>query len=205
MAEPRPPSIRNPERGSILVVSLIALVALLGIGVVTMLAVRSDTSASGNDRFQQISLYAAESGVAAGIEFLRNNCSAVILYSEFVEPNNVNPQEPVGIVGNNMLPGQTGNQFDPNTRAWYRAVVKNNEQDPGYATGDDQDGIVRLEVTGFGPNDTRTMLRLDMQSPACIAQLCDADYAQRGVNARNDMLAVCGAPIDLASVRSFQP
>src|SRR5688572_23703132 len=91
---------RNPEQGAALVVALVTIVGLLAIGAVTLLAVPSEISSAGASRFEQTALYSAESGVAAGMEYLRTNCSTTELFSDVVEPNNVNPQRPSSIFGN---------------------------------------------------------------------------------------------------------
>jgi hypothetical protein len=197
---------RPGERGSALMVSLIALVALLGVGIVTMVSVRSDSASSGAARFHQLALYAAESGVAAGTDFLRNNCSVTDLYSSLVEPSNSSPLEPAGIFANDVQPGQPGNPYDPATRSWYSATILNNPSDAGFAAGDDQDGIVILQVVGHGPDNASATLRVTLLSPSCIAKLCDNEYAQRGINARNDMVAMCATAIDpAAGVRTINP
>jgi hypothetical protein len=194
----------DPERGAALMVAVIATVALLGIGAVTLLSVRSDTQAASSERFQQQALYAAESGAAAGMDFIRNNCSPSTLYSGLVEPNNTNPQTPMAIPGNNQQPGDLGNPFTvPAT--WYRVSVLNNESDSGFAAGDDTDGIVRLRIEGRAPGGAVSTIEVEVQSPSCLAQFCASEYAQAYRNERNDTLAACSGAIDLAAgLRSIQ-
>jgi len=183
---------RHGERGATLIVALIAVVALLGIGMVTMLTVRSDTVASGADRFQQVAMYAAESGAAAGVDFLRNNCSTSAsspLYSALVEPNNVAPQSPGSIVGNSQQPGQTQNPFTASPNTWYQVVVLNNPDDTGYVAGDDKDGVVILRSTGYGPNETRVTIELQVRLPECISTFCATEFAQKNQSSYNTAYA----------------
>jgi Tfp pilus assembly protein PilX len=188
-----PPSIcdrkhdpRHPERGATLIVALIAVVALLGIGMATMLSVRSDTAASGADRFQQIALYAAESGANAAIDFLRNNCETNgTFFSQYLGLS------PTGITGNGIQPGQTGNPFTASPNTWYQVTIQNNTTETNAAV--DSDGVVVLHSVGYGPNQTQATIEVEVKSPRCIATFCAGDYAQRNRGARNDTqgLGVC--------------
>lgn len=193
-------------------VALIAVVALLGIGAVTLLSVQSDTQAGGHDRFQQSALYAAESGVAAGIEFLRDNCNPDgDFYTQFITANNSNPQVPTGILGNNAQPGTAQNPFSVGN-TWYKVTIYNNENDydsvndvDGYATGVDTDGIVILRSEGHGPGETVVTLELQLSSPQCIAAFCEQDYAQKGMNSLNTgFAAVCTSGEVANSSRTIQ-
>src|SRR6185503_15250863 len=100
---------RDPERGAALALTLIAITALLGLGALTVLSVQSELASGGQSRFTTTALYAAESGTAAGMDFLRQNCSvessSTPLFSLWVEPNNVDAQKPSAIVGNGIKPG----------------------------------------------------------------------------------------------------
>jgi hypothetical protein len=163
----RPPA-RDPERGAALVVALIALVALLGIGGVTVLAVQSEVASSGQSRFQNIALDAAEIGVAVGLEFLRNHCRERTFFSQLVEPGNAGAQTPLAIVGNTARPGVAGNLFSPDLGAWYEVTILNNEYDVGLAAGDDTDAQVVLRVTGHGPNNTSVTIEAEVRNASCV-------------------------------------
>src|SRR6266540_3745115 len=93
------------ERGSVLLVAMVALTAMLGIGALAMLSVQSGVKTAGNDRFQTIALYSAESGAWAGLDFLRDNCDTTNLFSAFVPSAAGVAQMPAGIYGNNIQPG----------------------------------------------------------------------------------------------------
>ncbi len=184
------------ERGAALIVALIALVALLGIGGITMLSVQSETKSSGEDRFQQMALYAAESGAAVGMEYLRTSCSATNMFSAFVTPSNSAPITPPAILGNNKKPGIPGNLFQASSQAWYQVSVLNNLTDQGFAAGTDLDGDVILHVIGYGPNQTQVTLELEVYSAQCVAAFCEQDFAQKNVNGRNDAVAACSQQVD---------
>ncbi len=180
---------RRGERGAALIVAIIAVVALLGIGMVTMLAVRSDTSASGADRFQQIALYAAESGAAAGIDFLRSNCKVDgTFFTQYVG------QSPPGVTGNGIQPGQTGNPFTNSPSTWYQVTINNNITATEAVAGTDGDGIVVLRSVGYGPNQTQATIEVEVKNPDCVATFCAGEFAQKNRGAMNDTAAIgaCG-------------
>jgi Tfp pilus assembly protein PilX len=180
----RPP--RRGERGAALIVALISVVALLGIGMVTMLSVRSDTSASGSDRFQQMALYAAESGAAAGIDYLRENCRTDGTF--FTSLLNTSP---TGITGNGIAAGQTGNPFTNSPSTWYSVTIRNNTAETVATT--DSDGIIVVRSVGYGPNQTQATIDVEILSAECRTNFCAGEFAQRNRGARNDTaaLAIC--------------
>jgi len=187
---------RNREHGAALMVSLVTIVGLLAIGAVTLLAVQSEISSAGASRFEQTALYSSESGVAAAMEYLRSNCSTITLFGDVVEPNNVNPQRPSSIFGNDRQPGQPGNPFTIDSAAWYSVTILNNPGDSGMALGDDTDGTVVLRSIGHGPNATQVTIEVTVQNTTCIATFCEHEFAQRNISARNDANAICSGAID---------
>lgn len=180
-------------------VALIAMIALLGVGAITMLTVRSDSAASGQDRFHQMSLYAAESGAALAMDFLRNQCDASALYTQFVTRNNETPMSPPQIAGNGKLPGELGNPFGAVPDTWYELQILNNADDTGFSQGLDEDGILILRAIGHGPNQSSAILELELSSPElCLDKFCESAYAQENVNAQNDTVAACAQLIDVS-------
>jgi len=133
-------------------ISTIALTGLVTLGSLTVLSVQGGMSAAGHDRHTSSALYAAESGAAAAMDYLRRNVDAGVKWSAFVEPNNTAPQSPGDIVGNGALPGDAGNLFATDVNAWYEVEVLNNLDDNGFAAGDDTDGRVIIRSTGHGPD-----------------------------------------------------
>jgi hypothetical protein len=148
-----------------LLIVLITLTALLGIGAVTMLSVRSETQSAGEDRFEQLSLYAAESGAAMGMEFLRLNCN----FNLVVSPSNSAPVSPAAILGNFAPPGDPANVFAPELQSWYTVTILNNENDSGFTAGTDNDRDLILQVVGHGPNQAQSTIQVEISDAACGA------------------------------------
>ena len=192
---------------------MVALVALAGLGGFTALSVQGGVSAQSASRFQGIALYSAEAGVAAGMEFLRQNIDPIRNWTAFVDTSNGTPPMPVDtgtdpfVWGNNDQPGAGNNPFTAGYAGWYQVRILNNPADPGFALalpsvqpGNilDQDGRVILQVTGFGPNGARVVLEV-----AVVANNADRlsgrpcpSYAQKGLSedgaGRNDCLGSFG-------------
>ena len=181
------------QRGSALVVSLIVLTGLVTLGSLTVLAVQGGISAAGHDRHRATALFAAESGAAAAMDYLRRNVDTTTKWSAFVEPNNVSPQSPVDIFGNRAMPGTPENLFSSDVRAWYEVEILNNLDDDGYATGDDNDGRVIVRSTGHGPNGTVAQVewQVGVQVTGAGGRPCPG-YGQKGMAedgaGRNDCL-----------------
>ena len=156
---------RNSEHGSIMVVAMLVLTALVGIGGLTVLSVRGGIAGSGRERFKTAALYAAESGAAVAMQYLRARVEQPPLYwSALVSDRNQNPPALLDLPGNTVKPGNAGNLF-PTMQAWYEVEILNNEDDPGFAdaTGQDQDGRVIVAVTGYGPNDVAAQIRWEVR------------------------------------------
>ena len=192
--------------------TLIAITALLGLGALTVLSVQTELASGGQSRFTNSALYAAESGTAAGMDFLRQNCSTVSLFDAWVNPNNASPSSPdhPQLVGNGAKPGETGNPFAnngdvPNADLWYRVTILNNYADEGFATGEDSDGIVVLRSEGHGPDNTVAIIELEVLNDDCVEKFCEQEYAQRGITARNDAFAACSPRIGRTNMRTFTP
>jgi hypothetical protein len=175
------------ERGSILVVAMVAIAAVLVVGGLTILSVQSSLRTAGADRFQTVALYAAESGAWAGVDFLRDNCDVATLFSAFVPDENGVAQSPPGIYGNGVPPGEPQNPFDPSLQAWYEVSILNNTGDAGQQRSPpvDTDSQVILRVVGHGPGQTQTTIEVEIKNEACLTRYCDTGYAQRGITAQN--------------------
>lgn len=196
---------RDPERGAALALTLIAITALLGLGALTVLSVQTEIASGGQSRFSQSALYAAESGTAAGMDFLRMNCNIPGLFSAWVEPNNTNPQQPPDILGNGKRPGEAGNPFTDDLDLWYTVEILNNRADPQFASGSDEDGVVIVRATGRGPDQTVAIVELEIYNQQCVKKFCESEYAQRGVTSRNDAFAACSSRIQAGTLRTFNP
>lgn len=172
---------------------MIALTSLIALGGITVLSIQSGISAVGQDRSKSVALYIAESGAAAGADYLRKNVNGTTKYSEFVNPNNASPQMPSGIVGNGARPGQAGNLFSTDMNAWYEVEVLNNVEDPGFAIGDDTDKTIIIRSTGHGPNGAVAQVEWYVRADAVsgLGRPCPS-YGQKGMSedgaGRNDCL-----------------
>ena len=190
--------------------TLIAITALLGLGALTVLSVQSELASSGQSRFTNSALYAAESGTSAGMDFLRANCSTTSLFSAWVTPNNDDPVVPSGVIGNGVKPGELGNPFADNGEVansdlWFEVTILNNAADEFYTTGADGDGIVVIRSEGHGPDNTVAIVELEVMNDDCVAKFCEQEYAQRGLTSRNDAYAACSPRIGGKSMRTFTP
>ena len=188
---------------------MVALVALAGLGGFTALSVQGGVAAQSASRFQSVALYAAEAGVAAGMEFLRANIDPIRNWTAFVDTDNANPPMPVSggpgpfIWGNNDEPGTGNNPFSAGYQAWYQVRIYNNPSDPGFSLPKssptnvlDQDARVTLKVVGYGPNGARVTLEVDVvanNADTLAGRPCPS-YAQKGLSedgaGRNDCLGV---------------
>ncbi len=138
--------------------AMIVVTGLLATAIIAASTVQSGVSAAAADRNSMVALHAAESGLAAGRHFLSNNLG----WSPLVEPNNVNPQLPLLITGNTLLPGVAGNLFDAKMLAWYEVTILNNPSDPGLLAGTDDDTRVILRVTGHGPSSSLVVVEVEV-------------------------------------------
>ena len=194
------------QRGSALVVSLIVLTGLITLGGLTVLAVQGGIGAAGHQRHRSSALYAAESGAAAAMDYLRRNVDTTSKWSAFVEPANASPQRPAEIAGNGAPPGDAGNLFSADVRAWYEVEILNNLDDDGFATGDDEDGRVIIRATGHGPNGTVAQVewQVGVQITGAGGRPCPG-YGQKGMAedgaGRND----CLTNIVATDVASYSP
>ena len=185
--------LRRRQRGSALVVSLIVLTGLITLGGLTVLAVQGGIGAAGHQRHRSTALYAAESGAAAAMDYLRRNVDTTTKWSVFVEPANLSPQRPVDIAGNGAPPGDPGNLFSADILAWYEVEILNNLDDDGFAAGDDEDGRVIIRATGHGPGGTVAQVewQVGVQVTGAGGRPCPG-YGQKGMAedgaGRNDCL-----------------
>ncbi len=171
------------ERGSVMLVALVILVALLGLAGYAAVSIQQTTAQTGHDRHEQVALYAAESGVAAGIEFLRRHYDENDHWSAFVSPHNENPPSPDGIRGNRAKPGEPDNIFREDSGAWYEVSIYNHIGDPQLPSGIDSDARVLVHAVGYGPNDTSVSLEVEIRGAGAVSlsgRPCPG-YAQRGI------------------------
>jgi type II secretory pathway pseudopilin PulG len=152
-----------------MVVMMVVLVALGTIAGLTVISVQGGSATANAQRFSSMALYAAESGAAAAMTFLKANVAtppptSEPYFSALVEPSNSPAQSPAGIAGNNAQPGTAGNLLSNDQQGWYEVTLLNNRSDSGYTTGKDIDGVIIIQVIGHGPNGAVKKLEWEVRS-----------------------------------------
>lgn len=84
---------RSPERGVILVIVLIVLVAMTLAGVALMRSVNTSTLVAGNLAYKQAALRAADLGTESAIAFLKANSSGTALNSDILPSGYIASQQ----------------------------------------------------------------------------------------------------------------
>lgn len=191
------------QRGAALLVVLVALSAMIALGGLAVLSVRGQTRAGGFDRFQTLALYGAESGIAAGMQFLRENRDVDGTWTSFVVADNDGAAPELGITGNTIGHGQPGNPFSTDTPVWYEVVILNNIDDPGLEAGLDTDAVVVLRATGHGPGGALAVVEAEFQPGPGPATPCNS-YAQENQNELGSAFNPCLSAIDATQTASFQ-
>ncbi|HEX3763805.1 MAG TPA: hypothetical protein VHW23_34150 [Kofleriaceae bacterium] len=173
MPPPRPP--RDPQRGNSLLLALIVMSALATLGSLTVVSMQSNIQMSTTNRAQQIALYAAESGAAVAMEFLRRTFDGsdpgahfATSWSTYLSANNAAPPLMSGVIpSSDALPtDRTNNLFSVDQQAWFHIDLLNNRDDPGFATApptSDTDGIVIIRSTGHGPQGSLAIVEWEVQ------------------------------------------
>lgn len=202
----RAPRAQRAQRGNALLVSLIALTGLATLGSITVASVQGGSTSAASERFHTIALYAAESGGSAAIEYLRSSVNSATRFTELVTPANSYPKSPSEIAGNGIASGATGNLFSADLKAWYTVQLLNNRDDPGYATGSDEDATIVIRATGYGPNGATATLEWEVQASglSAIGRPCPG-YGQKGLSedgsGRND----CMSAINISDTATYRP
>ena len=182
---------RTPQRGNALVLALIVLTALGTLSALTVFSVRSGVQTGANDRAHSVALYAAESGAAVAMDFLRAHLSTTAGWTAYVSASNAAPVAPVGITGNAIANGVAGNPFGSDTGASYAVTILNNRDDTGFASGTDADKRVIIHAVGYGPGGAVAAIEWDVLSGTSSAQRPCNNLAQKGQAADNAGLADC--------------
>jgi hypothetical protein len=172
--------VRDPQRGNTLLLALIVLSALATLGSLTVVSVQSNLKTSTNDRAQTIAMYAAESGAALAMDFLRSpgQFNASTGWSAYVLPFNPTPpyDDPFVLTSAQIpsvgVPPGPGNPLSPDQNAWYEVKLLNNRDDPGYhppvpgftppASNTDQDGRLIIRAIGHGPQGSLAVIEYDV-------------------------------------------
>lgn len=182
--------------------ALVILSALGTLGMLTVGGMSAGIKTTGNDRFHSIALYAAESGGAAAMDYLRGVVDPTTGFTTLLQSGQPSP---AGIAGNNMLPGDSGNPFSADMHAYYRVEIANNRSDSGFATNTDNDKRVVIRSTGYGPDGAVAIIEWDIASAGGrVTRPCPV-YAQKGQSEDNAGRNDCLGTIDTTQSSSFAP
>lgn len=205
MISPWPAPGRQRERGNSLVLAMVVLSALGTLSALTVVSVEGGLATAGNDRFHAIAVYAAESGGAAAMDFLRKNVNLATGWKSYISPNNASPPQP-NLPGNNQLNGDAGNLFSTDVQGWYSVQILNNRGDTGFATGDDNDKRVVIRATGYGPNGAVAVIEWEItaQNVTGLGRPCSM-YAQRNESEDDSGRNDCLGTINTSDTATFRP
>jgi type II secretory pathway pseudopilin PulG len=158
---------RDPQRGNSLLLALVVMSALGTLGTLTVISVQSSLKTSTNDRAQAIAMYAAESGGAAAMDFLRNHFDPTNGWSSYVRPSN-NPIVTLGapdLPSSGAQPGTADNLFSADQNAWFSVDIVNNPNDPhfGAPSNNDGDAQVIIRATGHGPQGSVAIVEWEVR------------------------------------------
>jgi hypothetical protein len=100
------------------------------------------------------------------MEFLRTNVVPVTFFGAFVSPNNGTIQTPLGIPGNTLPHLDPSNLFTGSIEMSYEVSLLNNIEDPGFAAGDDTDGVITMRSIGRGPGTSMVVIEVAIDASA---------------------------------------
>jgi len=189
------------------VLAMIVLTALGTLSLLTVFSVRGGIETSANDRFHAMAEYAAESGAAAGMDYLRANLDPNFGWKAYVTPSNSLPLVDMTgkIVGSNVLPGVAGNPFSSDVAAWYVVTIYNNRSDTGFVAGTDDDKRIVMRSTGYGPNGAVAIIEWEIKSNAAAATRPCPTYGQKGLSEDNSGRNDCLGTIDTSQSAVYSP
>lgn len=193
----------SAQRGSVLLVVMMVMAAMLGVGSLAVMSARMGTRSVAHDRYQGQALYAAESGLAAGVEYLRSVRDPVDNWSLEVEPENTGVLPKNGITGNTIRPGQPGYPFSATSVSWYEVTILNNQGDPGYAAGDDEDARVILRSVGHGPDGATVVLEAEIAPGTAGAGTPCPGYAQKNADELGRATNPCLSNVNSTDTATF--
>ncbi|HEY4176016.1 MAG TPA: hypothetical protein VGM90_04265 [Kofleriaceae bacterium] len=186
---------------------MIVMTALALLCTLSVFSVRGGLQTAASDRFHAVALYAAESGAASAMDYLRANVNQTTGWTTVgLTGSNVNPPAPAAIYGNDKPVGDANNPFSTDTQAWYHVEILNDRADSGYTTGTDSNKRVIIRATGYGPDNASAIIEWDVQSSGTPVQTpCQNNQKnQAGDNsAVNECLT--GGTLDTSQQATFSP
>jgi Tfp pilus assembly protein PilX len=159
MVSAHPP--RERQRGNSLLLALIVMSALATLGSLTVVSVQSSLKTSTNDRSDTVARYAAESGAAIAMDFLRTQRSDD--WSMYLTAGNAPPLLPLPFPSNGTLPGTPNNPFSADQNAWFLVEALNNRNDLTFASNRDSDKQLILRATGHGPQGSVAVVEWEIR------------------------------------------
>jgi hypothetical protein len=186
MNRPSPPS----ERGSVLVISLIVLLGLMSLGAVAVLSARTESRTSGIERGERVALFAAEAGVAAAQEYLR-------------QPDHCSPTTGLDPLDGSPLPRDLPNNTDDkpplsDPDATYSVTFYKEGTCDGTLNAD-KVACVAIRSTGQGPGGATALVRLQ------LSRKCEAGASTATAYAQRDRGTVANTDIDNTQETSAVP
>lgn len=166
---------RLGQRGNVMLVALLALTGLAVLGAVTVSSVQSGLAAASAERGATAARYAAESGLASAMQFLR----AHAYYSGTMFSNNIRKdgawEESASVRGHDVPPSDSDNLFSADYRAkqqtWFTVQFRNNVDDPNFSDQDaednnweDSDGRIVVRVVGYALEGARIGLEAELKA-----------------------------------------
>lgn len=163
---------RRRQRGNAIVVALIALTGLAMLGAVTVSSVQTGLTSANAERSAAIARYAAESGILAGMDYLRTTVYRPhpTNFSYVTRRANATIEDLPGMPGNREQPGATDNPFSADMKAWYDVRILNNVTDPKFDDAaaesldqEDSDRQIVLRSVGYGPDGATITLEAELK------------------------------------------
>ena len=163
MRRTRPP--RQRQRGNSLLLALIILSALATLGSLTVVSMQSSLKTSTNERSDTVARYAAESGAAIAMDYLRTQRGTS--WDGYLTVGNAPPLLPLPFPSNGAAPGTPNNLLSPDQNAWYLVEALNNRNDPGFRpdlnSNTDNDKQLILRSTGHGPQGSVAIVEWEVR------------------------------------------
>jgi hypothetical protein len=190
---------------------MVVMSALGVLAMLTVMTVRSAMQSTSNDRFHTVALYAAESGGAAAMVFLRANADPTNKWSAYVDPcpSGTAPVDTArfesGIPGNGVLPGDSGNPFDAGMNAYYEVTIYNDRGDSGLVAGNDTNAHVVIRSVGHGPDGAMAIIEWEVTTEPVVTSTPCRVYAQESQGEDNSGTNNCIGTINTSDVATFAP
>ncbi|CAN5891734.1 hypothetical protein BH11MYX2_BH11MYX2_24220 [soil metagenome] len=198
---------RRQQRGSALLLAMIVMTALALLCTLSVFSVRGGLQTAASDRFHAVALYAAESGAASAMDYLRGQVNTTTGWTSVgLSGSNLTPPVPTGVYGNDKPIGDPQNPFSTDTQAWYHVEILNDRADSGYLTGLDNNKRVIIRVTGYGPDNAAAIIEWDVQASGTpVESPCQNNQKnQAGDNsAVNECLT--GGTLNTSAQATFSP